>query len=660
MVAAVAASTTPRPIRRPGTDLIIVGSMPIVVAYTAAVSTRGKVIVWLVVLVPLAAIALAALNAPRGEEKDYHFPRVLIEATVEADGSVTLDERRTFDFRGRFSFARYTVDWPIELIEGFEVSEEGRPIPTFPIGTADGISATWTVEAVDELRTFRIRYRALCAVDVYEDAAHLLWQFVGTGWEKETTVGRVRVRLPEAAQGRVPRSPTCPATVGGELRTRPLVEGQVRAWGHGPLAGEVRILDPHTVELRVRDLRPFTFVEGSILFPNRVVPFAPIEGGPSFGRILAEERRLAAEADTLRRQHAVESGVVAALMVLVPLFCAGMVLLARRRDRVPNVPRVLSEPPEDIHPVDLAMLWSAYRRRLQAKNAYRAQMLHLARTGVIDVQAVGRVTDPEDFRLSLRERPDGIDGEFVEFLFTGDGKRPVSMKSVRNAGTRATNLTDWWKKAGKRTKRLVTTVVKGRSRPERAAMTLVALGAAVYGYWRSAGFSEGGAFFDGLVGPWAFWLVVIAVASRVVAGKFMPVRLPTELRERVARWAAFRRFLKRFSTFDDAPALAVIVWERYLVYAVALDVADRVEKQVREILPPEDIPEPWPGAPRGLAGFTAYHHWSTTSRAYVAPAAASSVGWSSGWGGASSGGGFGGGFSGGGGGGGGGTGGGAG
>jgi uncharacterized membrane protein len=123
----------------------------------------------------------------------------------------------------------------------------------------------------------------------------------------------------------------------------------------------------------------------------------------------------------------------------------------------------------------------------------------------------------------------------------------------------------------------------------------------------------------------------------------------------VARWAAFRRFLKEFSSFDDAPALAVIVWERFLVYAVALDVADRVEKQVRELLPPEAIPEPWPGAPRGIEGFTTYRHWSASSRAYVAPAAAATVGWSSGWGGMSSGGGGGGGFSGGGGGGGGGS-----
>jgi uncharacterized membrane protein YgcG len=621
------------------------------------VSTRGKVLIWLVVLVPVVAIGIGAVAAV-GAAKDYHFPRVLIDATVNPDGSLTLDERRTWDFTGAFSFITYTVDWPMELIEGFEVTEGGAPLPAVPTATAEGISATWTFDARDEQRTFRIRYRALCAVDVYEDAAHLLWQFVGTGHDKETGLVRVRVHLPEAAEGRVPRpSGACPATAGGgDVRTRPLRPGETRAWGHGPLAGEVRILDPQTVELTVRDLSPFTFVEGSILFPNRAVPFAPIEAGPRAETILAEEKRLADEANALRRRHDVETALTWVLMILVPLFMVAMVVMARRRDRVADVPRYLEEPPEDIHPVDLAMLWSAYRGSLQPKNAYRAQMLHLARTGVIDVQAEGTVSDPDDFRLRLRKRPDGIDGEFVEFLFTGDGERPVSMKSIKNKGTRATDLRDWWKKAGSRTKRLVTKVVKGRSRPERTAMTVVALAAAAYGYWRSVGFTEGGPFFEGLVGPPALLLAGVALVSRWVAGPFMPARLPLELRERVARWAAFRRFLKEFSTFDDAPALAVIVWERYLVYAVALDVAGRVEKQVREILPEEEIPEPWPGAPTGVQGFAYYHHWSAGSAAYVAPAAATAVGWSSGWGSASPGGGFGGGgFSGGGGGGGGGT-----
>jgi uncharacterized membrane protein len=614
-------------------------------------------VVWLIALVPLAIIAVAALNAPREESKDYRFPRVLIAATVHPDGSLELDERRTWAFDGEFSFITYTVDWPIDRIEGFTVTENGQPVAASTTGTAGGLSSTWTFSARDEERTFRLHYVARCAVDVSSDAAHLLWQFVGTGHEKVTDLVRITVHLPEAAKGSPPRpSGNCGTAIGGgELRTRPLRAGEVRAWGHGPLAGEVSIVDPQTVQYTVRDLQPFTFVEGSILVPPAAVPFAPAESGSSRSAILAEEQRMADEANALRLQHAFETALVKVLLALIPLFALGMVLLARRRDRVPGIPKYLHEPPEDLHPVDVAMLWSASRGRIRPTNAYRAQMLHLARAGVIEVQAVGRVSDPEDFRLRLLKRPDGIDGEFVEFLFTGDGKRAVSMKSIKNTGTRATNLRDWWKKAGDRTKRYVTQVVKGRSRGERTALALVSLAAAAYGYWRSFGFHEGGALFDGLVGPLAAWLIPVGLVSWLVATRFIRPRLPGKLRERVARWEAFRRFLKEFSTFEDAPALAVAIWEHYLVYAVALDVADRVEKQVREILPPEDIPEPWPGAPAGVAGFVYYRTWSSTSHAYVAPAAASAVGWSSGWGGTSSGGGFGGGFSGGGGGGGGGT-----
>jgi uncharacterized membrane protein len=78
-------------------------------------------------------------------------------------------------------------------------------------------------------------------------------------------------------------------------------------------------------------------------------------------------------------------------------------------------------------------------------------------------------------------------------------------------------------------------------------------------------------------------------------------RLKPELRERMARWRAFRRFLKRFSSLPDAPALALIIWERYLVYATALGVAKRVEKQVKALVPLEELPAPFPGAPPGMA-----------------------------------------------------------
>ena len=69
--------------------------------------------------------------------------------------------------------------------------------------------------------------------------------------------------------------------------------------------------------------------------------------------------------------------------------------------------REIDEPPEDIHPVDLAFLWSAYRKHLSPRTAYRAGLLHLASIGAVDVTPVGSVTDPQDFELCLRSMPRG-------------------------------------------------------------------------------------------------------------------------------------------------------------------------------------------------------------------------------------------------------------
>jgi uncharacterized membrane protein len=98
------------------------------------------------------------------------------------------------------------------------------------------------------------------------------------------------------------------------------------------------------------------------------------------------------------------------------------------------------------------------------------------------------------------------------------------------------------------------------------------------------------------------WAVAEAIVLWGVARWFLPPRLPDEDRERVARWGTFRRFLKRFSSLPDAPAMAIVIWEQYLAYATALGVARRVARQVKAVLPADRVPSPWVGAPGGLDG----------------------------------------------------------
>ncbi|MGH2710143.1 MAG: DUF2207 domain-containing protein, partial [Actinomycetota bacterium] len=184
-----------------------------------------KAVVALVILVPMGLIAFFALRAP-GVIKDYRFPRVEIDATVRPDGSLVLDERRTFAFEGDFSFAYFTVDWPPHLIQDFSISENGQPFLIAPHAEAGGTRADWTFDAHNESRTFDIHYVVLCAVDVYPDTAHLKWQFVGRTWEKETDLLHVRIHLPQAARKTPRPGGACPQAAGQISSTRPLNEGE--------------------------------------------------------------------------------------------------------------------------------------------------------------------------------------------------------------------------------------------------------------------------------------------------------------------------------------------------------------------------------------------------------------------------------------------------
>jgi uncharacterized membrane protein YgcG len=418
----------------------------------------------------------------------------------------------------------------------------------------------------------------------------------------------------------------------------------------------VRIPDPQTVTLEISDLPPFTFVEGSIVFPETAVPLAYQILAPMRDSIVTTESTLAEAANAERRELLAAEArerswrrVLWFAMGALPLLFLLLVLISRLRDRVPGVPRMLQDPPEEIHPVELAQMWAAANGRTGTQHVYRAQMLHLADIGAIELQAVGRVTDPEDFRVRLRDVKDAEprDMEFLEFLFPKSTDDDVALSSLKPTGKRRTELRDWWKLVDSSGKSVMRRMLP-ELRWESLTTTLLGLAGLV-----------GGLALSGLIdSPLGLLLIPVALVGMTFAHILIRPRIGEEGRERMARWRSFRRFLTEFSSLPEAPALAVVIWERYLVYATALGCADEVEKQVKALVPPQELPSPWEGAPSGVNALAFVHSFNTVP-VHSASSTVVASSSSSGSGSFSSGGGGGGGFSGGGGGGGGGTGGGA-
>jgi uncharacterized membrane protein YgcG len=249
-----------------------------------------------------------------------------------------------------------------------------------------------------------------------------------------------------------------------------------------------------------------------------------------------------------------------------------------------------------------------------------------------------------------------VDQDFMWLLF-GRGEDMVDEISVKHPKPRKADSSGtysaWWSGVKSKSSGITRRIQKGDARLESTLAAIIAIGAAGYGIWTAVW---------GLGGAIGWWLVPVSALSLIVALIRIHARLGLEDRTRVKRLEAFRTYLKDFSDLPNAPALAVIIWEQYLEWAVALDVAAEVEKQVKALVPVESLRSPIRGAPTGLAGVTAWHQFQTVAPAIVGVSIASSSSGSSsgGFGSSSSYSGFsGGGFSGGGGGGGGGTGGGA-
>ncbi|MGH2711582.1 MAG: DUF2207 family protein [Actinomycetota bacterium] len=618
---------------------------------------------WLILLVVLAAIVLP-IGIPiwiAVSQKSYEFPEVRIDATLQPDGSLDLVEKRTFDFEGEFSFAFFTVDWPVERIQNFTVREGGRELQVDESGsTSYQFNGQWGFAAEDEERTFTISYTARCAVDVWADAAHLNWQFIGTGWDVPTEHAFVRLHLPGAATTSVERpGEVCPETPpSAAVETRPLNLGEMQAWGHGTLGGEVRLPDPQTVTLDVRELPAFTFVEGSILFPETVVPLAYQVPAPMRDQIASTEATLAEAANAQRRALlAIEAGYERRKRILwgwIGVTLTAFVLLppiSRIRDRVRGVPKTLQSPPEDIHPVELAQLWAGASGRFGMSNVYRTQMLHLAHIGAIELQAVGPVSDPADFRVRMKDlkNAEPKDLEFLEFLFPDKTDDDIALSSLKPKGERKKQLREWWEVVDTSGKSMLRGLVP-ELRWESLTTTLIGIAGLV-----------GGVLMSALVNsPIGLILIPISLVGMAIAHILIRPRIGEAARERVAKWRAFRRFLQKFSSLPEAPALAVVIWEQYLVYATALGVADEVEKQVKALIPEQELPSPWKGAPSGVSGLSFIHTFNTVPVHSAASAAVhTSISGGSSIGSFSSSSGGGGGFSSGGGGGGGGTGGGA-
>ncbi len=530
-----------------------------------------------ILLLLITVLFLGLFAAPVVGQRSFHFPRLEIEATVKPDGSLHVLEHRTADFRGTYRglYQWIPVDSPVEITD-IQVWEGGTPYTLNP-GEDIGPPGTfflrdeghqvyidWSFEATNQVRTFTLEYRVLNAVQIHRDVAELYYQFVGDEWEVPVDDVVVQLQLPSGAE-----------------------QEELRAWGHGPLHGEVEIIDAETVRWHIAPLPARQMLEGRVTFPPSLTPAGDHRTDrEALPAILAEEQRWADEANRERMRFQADRylGILVALAGLIAVLLLWRTYGKEFRPSFDG--DYYRELPAEYTPAELGVLW---RFGSPSAEDLSATLLDLARKGWIRMEEYAREyrhllrrREETDVRLIRQESGDGTlarhEKDLLIFLFSevSEDKNMVTIHEISTFAKRhARRFARFWREwVADLTGRGDALEFFDRT-TRRVQILEIVLG--------------------GLLFPVGFFLFVsqmfvtgigalIAGLALVIGGAVLRRRSRQGL-EDFTRWRAFRRFLQHFSQMDRQQVPALIIWEHYLVYAVTLGVAKEVLKQLEVVFP---------------------------------------------------------------------------
>ena len=541
----------------------------------------------------LCGVLLLGLGTP-AQAKSYHLSRADVVARLRSDGSMHVQEIREVVFDGTFHAFDRTIPIPpgariahlsIHEYDTVYLERTGESPGTYTaLNTGRDLVLSWFYTATDETRTFVVEYDVVGAVQKHADVAELYWKFIEPDHDWKARTSRVTVFLPT----------TLPA-------------GQVKAWAHGPMHGNVSILADR-VELTCNPLPPNTMVEGRIVLPTAAIASSlRSDLRQALPDILSQEGTWAKQANRQR--------VKARAAVFLPFGTAAGGLLVMfglywrhgREYHEANPPIYAREPLEGWKPADASYVW---HWESLGPHDMTAMLMDLVRRGALKLVVTkgrhlvlgGLLGTWEEEDQSIQRVPQ-FSGELSHaerylidrVLFAGvesDG-----MVSVREFAERAKAdpiaakaRYDHWKSVAKDESEKVPVI-------EPDSNTAMGFGIGIGVLVFISTFLFGAALQTPTAMVCGFGGFAIIIASLNIR------RRTPEAAKALHYWQAFRRYLTDFSRLREYPAPAVTLWEQYLVFAITLGVADRVIEQFKELYP--RLPE------QERASFSAFPNWVT-------------------------------------------------
>jgi len=503
---------------------------------------------------------------------NYRIEKLDIEANLQKDGSMVVSEAVTYDI-DEINGVYFDIDAKgFGELEDLQIFEDEPNTSSFKEVDASNYEVSVSDELYriklysknqNNIRTFKFVYKLPEAIKVYDDVAQFNRKMVGQEWQQGIKYITAKVIVP------VPTD---------------YDNSNILVFGHGPLTGEVD-REENTVVYKLDDYYPGDFLEAHILMEPEI--FSEYNKSKIIHKdmkqeLLNMEAKLSEEANIERdkassqqkisKKQGVILGILGSIWGVLMFYIHG---IYRRKNRVKNsVGKYLRELPDDSSPA----LVGSFMTDSISGNEILATIVDLIRRKVLMLETSGEksiitlVGNTE--KLSAQERVI-VDIYINDF---GNGKsldlkdfdlfQEVPMSTARKF--------EKWK----------TIIQSEMDRKDLVFEGFKGMGENLF-YTSLGGIILGIKFFKNILekAMESKMFLIIIIMGFILLISLTKARYPRkELAEAKDKWQAFKNFLSDYSQLEEAKISSVHLWEQYFVYAIALEVSEKVVEAYKKAL----------------------------------------------------------------------------
>ena len=444
-------------------------------------------------------------------------------------------------------------------------------------------------------RKYQISYTVEDAVEKYSDYAQLYWQFVGEDFEISSSKITGTITLPTDAKNK----------------------DQIKVWGHTEdLNGEIYAREQNKIIFEVNNFRAGRYVEVRTLFPTDMI-ISSTRGDESktiLDEVVEEETIWANEANSRRAMKnfinwAIVISIDIALIFLCLLFIKNMI---KNMKRLKNLKKFIPTedilyfremPRENSTPAEAIYMYKKIKSELQSNDLgkmFSATLLDLKLKKVIDFQVMKDQKAKEVITIKILDKAASGNLEnkdekaILDFLlgaFTVNNKEEITVKElqayIKNHSSKILALQSDIKegtKAELRKNNLMDKAEEEKYQKVTGALIgyIVALVFTITGGFILFGILENIYLLIGVI-PFILLSIINLILKSVELS-----RINVFTQEGVnesEKWKGLKKYMEEFSMLDKREVPEIEIWEKFLVYATAFGIADKVLKQLKIVYP---------------------------------------------------------------------------